>query len=151
MDKLALVSHCYINQNSVLKPLRRPMNTFVDVVKTLLDDEIGIIQLPCPELLYAGLDRADATYEVYDNDKYRKLVQEKLSEMFSELETYKPGLTEIQVHGVLGSPSCGVFHTVKGPIDNCGLVDGSGVFMEELKLLLDEFSNKEIEIYWNEK
>lgn len=45
--KLLIVSHCIINQNSVVEPLARAKGAFPVIIK-LLEEEIGIIQLPCP-------------------------------------------------------------------------------------------------------
>lgn len=54
--KLVLVSHCVINQNSVVLPLAKAGGPF-NFVDTLLKNNIGIYQLPCPEFKFAGLNR----------------------------------------------------------------------------------------------
>ena len=57
--KLAILSHCILNQNSVVKGEYKDINTFLPFVKNLFENNIGILQLPCPETEYYGLKRWD--------------------------------------------------------------------------------------------
>ena len=47
--KVVLVSHCILNQNSVVNDLARAKGAYREIVETIMDNDIGIHQLPCPE------------------------------------------------------------------------------------------------------
>lgn len=49
--KLILISHCILNQNSVVLPLARSKGGF-QIAKFLIDQGVGIIQLPAPSLSF---------------------------------------------------------------------------------------------------
>ena len=49
--KLVLIAHCVINQNSVIEGWARAKGAF-PIAKLLLDESVGIIPLPCPELIF---------------------------------------------------------------------------------------------------
>ena len=86
--KIAIVSHCILNQNSVVNGLERAEGAFNEVVEILLKNNYGIIQLPCPELIYLGIDREGKTKEEYDTKEYRKLCRELLKPIIKYLQEY---------------------------------------------------------------
>ena len=57
--RLVLVSHCLLNQNSISDGTADYAGTFTDIINKLVEKNVGIIQMPCPELLCLGLDRGD--------------------------------------------------------------------------------------------
>ncbi|WP_456471719.1 CD3072 family TudS-related putative desulfidase [Methanocaldococcus sp.] len=133
--KIAIVSHCILNQNSVVKGLERSFNLFKKVVITLLNNDYGIIQLPCPEMLYLGIDREGRTKEEYDTKEYRELCRNILKPIIEYLKEYKKENFKFILIGIEGSPTCGIFKTVTRD----GLTEGSGILMEELlEMLKDE-------------
>ncbi|AEF96747.1 CD3072 family TudS-related putative desulfidase [Methanotorris igneus] len=133
--KIAIVAHCILNQNSVVNGLERAEGAFNDVVELLLKKNYAIIQLPCPEMLYLGIDRVGKTKEEYDTEEYRELCREILKPIVKYLGEYsKEGFRFILI-GIEGSPTCGIFKTVTKE----GLIDGRGILMEEfLKMLENE-------------
>ncbi|ENN96548.1 hypothetical protein J422_02025 [Methanocaldococcus villosus KIN24-T80] len=133
--KIAIVAHCILNQNSVVNGLERAEGAFNDVVELLLKKNYAIIQLPCPEMLYLGIDRVGKTKEEYDTEEYRELCREILKSTIKYLREYsKEGFKFILI-GIEGSPTCGIFKTVTKE----GLIDGRGILMEEfLKMLENE-------------
>ena len=85
---------------------------------------LGVLQLPCPEFTFLGLDRPSMTYEEYNNEQYRTHCQKILMPVIEQLLEYKRGGYDITgVLGIQSSPSCD--HT-------------KGVFMEELRILLQQ-------------
>ena len=123
--RLLLISHCVINQNSVVKPLARARGAF-PIVKSLIDDGIGIIQLPCPELKHLGINRDGMTKNQYDTPEFRKLSKKLLEPILEEVVHYlSNGYTLLGVLGINQSPSCSI-------------TGNRGVFMEELFSMLDE-------------
>ena len=70
--KIAVLSHCILNQNAVVKGEYKDMNVFLPFVKKLFEDNIGILQLPCPETECYGLKRWGHVKEQFDNTGYKK-------------------------------------------------------------------------------
>jgi len=57
--KIIIVAHCLLNQNSISDGTADFPSQFVKIINLLMTNNIGIIQLPCPELTCLGLDRQD--------------------------------------------------------------------------------------------
>ena len=129
--KIAIVSHCILNQNSVVNGLERAEGAFNEVVEILLKNNYGIIQLPCPELIYLGIDREGKTKEEYDTEEYRKLCKKLLKPIIKYLQEYrKDNYKKFILIGIENSPTCDIFKN-------------RGILMEEL---LKEIENLNINI-----
>ena len=78
--KVIVLSHCLLNQNSISDGTSDFPSRFNEVIELLMANDIGMIQLPCPELLCLGLDRGDkhgAKRPVLDeNSRIRELMSE---------------------------------------------------------------------------
>lgn len=57
--KVIFIAHCILNQNSISDGTAVFPAAFKDVIKILLDADIGIVQMPCPELCCLGLNRGN--------------------------------------------------------------------------------------------
>ncbi|XRP97167.1 CD3072 family TudS-related putative desulfidase [Methanocaldococcus sp. 16A] len=117
--KIAIVSHCILNQNSVVNGLERAEGAFNEVVEILLKNNYAIIQLPCPELLYLGINREGKTKEEYDTKEYRKLCRELLKPIIKYLQEYTKDDFKFILIGIENSPTCDIFKN-------------RGILMEEL-------------------
>lgn len=130
--RIVIVSHCILNQNAVVLPLARARGAYNQLIKILLKYNIGIIQLPCPEMAYLGIDRPPMSKSDYNTPGYRNLCKELLKPVFKQIKDYSQ--YQYQIIGVLGieeSPTCGVNH--------------QGILMEELVQLL-QFEALELEM-----
>ncbi len=58
-QKVAFLAHCLLNQNAISDGTAVRPAGFPEMVSYLLEHGVGIVQLPCPELLCLGLDRGD--------------------------------------------------------------------------------------------
>jgi len=139
--KIAVVAHCILNQNSRVLGLAERSNAITEVVEFLIRNDMGIIQMPCPELSHAGILRKEQTRDQYDNAVFRKGCRKIAAEIVDQIREYaKFGIKTKIVIGVDGSPSCGVNETSTG--DTCknmakhGSVKGSGILVEELHFAL---------------
>lgn len=122
--KIILLSHCIINQNSVVLPLARAKGPF-PFVGTIIKNNIGIYQFPCPELKFGGLNRKPMPKEKYDTPKYRELCASLSNDIISDLVEYiKNDYKIIGIIGVKHSPTCSIS-------------EKRGIFMEELFKMLD--------------
>lgn len=128
--RIILVAHCVINQNSVVQPLARAKGPF-NFVNTLLENNIGIYQLPCPEFKFLGLKRKPQSKEEYECNEYRTLCKNLTSYVISDIKEYINN--DYKILGIIGineSPTCSITNT-------------RGIFMEEL---FKEFENNNINI-----
>lgn len=123
--KIIIVSHCVLNQNSVVLPLARAEGPFT-FVDTLLKNNIGIYQLPCPEFKFGGLNRKSMTKEEYDTPEYRNLCKTLSAEVINDIVEYvNNDYKAIGIIGINHSPTC----SISGKM---------GILMEEIFKLLDE-------------
>lgn len=127
---LIIVSHCVLNQNSVVLPLARAKGPFT-FVDTILKNNIGIYQLPCPEFKFGGLNRASKTKEEYDTPEYRNLCKTLSLEVINDIVEYVNN--DYKIMGIIG-----INHS-----PTCSISGKRGIFMEEILKLLDK---KEIAI-----
>ncbi|MCG8540849.1 MAG: hypothetical protein MJA82_13055 [Clostridia bacterium] len=126
--KIILLSHCILNQNSVVKLLARAKGAYNMVIEKIIRSNIGIIQLPCPEFLFLGENRLPKTKEEYDNRDYRILCENLIRNIQKQIIEYmKNGYKIIGIIGIEESPSC-------------GLVKNQGIFMEVLLASLDNLN-----------
>ena len=151
--KIAIISHCIINQNSVVKGEYKDINIFFPFIKKLFEENIGILQLPCPETEYYGLRRWGHVKEQFDNCGYRKYVEKIVNSFVDMIKEYiNNGYEIVGIYGIAGSPSCGVNLTCSANwegeislykdkediVSRIKMINESGIFMEIFKSVLDK-------------
>ncbi|MBV7276188.1 hypothetical protein I6U48_25220 [Clostridium sp. PL3] len=123
-----------------------------------MDNNYGIIQLPCPELTIYGLKRWGHVREQFDNPYYRKHCRSIFEPILDQIEDYiKNGYKIEALIAVKGSPSCGYNLTCSSSIwggefidkentdkkiEDLRLINNLGVFMEEIEQTLIEKNMK---------
>ena len=106
--KLILISHCILNQNAVIEGWERASGAF-PVAGLLVESGIGIIQLPCPELLFKGMERPSMTYADYNTKEYRQLCSDSLAPYIIQIKNYiKNGYTLQGLIAIHNSPTCSI-------------------------------------------
>lgn len=154
VKKVILLSHCVINEKSKVKKFEiNPPGDIKEFINLLIDNEIGIIQLPCPEMFCYGLKRWGHVKEQFDTPHYREICRELFQPYLEQIKEYiANGYEIIGLIGIEGSPSCGIYKTCSGKwggelggnpylqdtINTITLADESGVFIEEIKNILSE-------------
>lgn len=151
--KIAIISHCIINQNSVVKGEYKDINIFFPFIKKLFEENIGILQLPCPEIECYGLRRWGHVKEQFDNCGYRKYVEKIVNSFVDIIKEYiNNGYEIVGIYGIAGSPSCGVNLTCSANwegeislykdkediVSRIKMINESGIFMEIFKSVLDK-------------
>ena len=141
--KIVFVSSCLLNTNNKVKGLARYPGMCKEVFDTLHKYGLGINQMHCPETLYLGVQRWWATKNLYDNVGFRSFCRELAKQVVDYIQSYEQvGYKTVAILSCDGSPTCGV--TLTSWDDNWGgppadldynkaLVEGSGVYIEELK------------------
>lgn len=106
--KLILLSHCILNQNSVVLPLARSKGGF-PIAKALFDEGIGIIQLPCPEFKFLGPERKPMNKEEYDIPEYRTLCRDLFTPILEDIKKYlAQDYSLLGIVGINESPTCSI-------------------------------------------
>jgi len=141
--KVAVVAHCILNQNSRVLSIAKRSSIITEIMESLIRHDIGIVQMPCPELSYAGMSRAAQSKDQYDTPMFRKHCRKIARETADQIQEYaKCGIKTKLVIGIDGSPSCGVNETSKrNHGENTSKhekMNGSGILIEELRFILKE-------------
>ncbi|MBN1945633.1 MAG: DUF523 domain-containing protein [Bradymonadales bacterium] len=134
--KLVAVAHCLLNQNAKVQGLAAYPGVFEPLLPVLSECGVGILQLPCPEMIHLGPLRplGTDTYEQYDSPAYREVCQAVAEQVAVQLATYQnAGYRVLFILGIDGSPSCSVTRVPHLTADGSGRLEaGSGIFMEIL-------------------
>ncbi len=80
-----------------------------------MDNNISIIQLPCPEITYYGVKRWGHVKDQFDTTHFRKHCRQLFSIYLEQIEEYiNNGYEILGIVGIEGSPTCGVNKTCVG-------------------------------------
>lgn len=156
MNNILFVSHCVINEFSKVVSFKTPEEyeyDLMDFLKFIHEENIGIVQLPCPEMHCYGLKRWGHVKEQFDHPHYRDECRKMFKPYLNQIIEYRNnGDNVLGIMGIFGSPSCGVFNTcvgdwygeigsnenLDGMISTIKRIDGSGVFIEVIERILEE-------------
>ena len=145
--KVIFLAHCLLNQNAISDGTAVCPAAFGELIQLLLDHEVGVVQMPCPELCCLGLDRGDVHGAdrpvVEENTRIRRAMEkdgprqkrEALADLVAEQvqEYHKHGFQVLGIVGANRSPNCGVETTS----DFDREVEGRGAFMEAIAQRLE--------------
>jgi predicted secreted protein len=127
-NEIEVVAHCLLN----------PLTKVIGLQPIDFCQSGPVIQLPCPEALYLGLDRWAVTRNQLDLPEFRRFCRSMIIHYADLLEMLTKKGTSIRIVGIAGSPSCGIITTSSGYLGGRvrearhETVPGRGVFMEEL-------------------
>jgi len=130
--KIVVVAHCILNQNSRVQGRAYYAGMINEIVDVIRKYGVGVIQMPCPELTYAGLLRPSQTRKQYDTPAFRMHCRQIASSTANQVEEYvRNGFKVLAILSVEGSPTCGV--------EEANL----GILMEELQ---SEMKKRKVEV-----
>ena len=146
--RVIFVAHCVLNQNSISDDTADYPGSNVNVIHALMDAQVGIVQMPCPELCCLGLDRGNIygaeSPVVVENTRIRKEMQKapasvRLAALVEQVmlqiaEYHKYGFEILGIVGINRSPCCGVDTTS----DYDSEIKGQGIFVEGIQEALAE-------------
>ncbi len=150
--KVVITAHCVLNQNSVVHPCARNMKDFSTQIAGFMEENIGIIQLPCPEMKIYGLKRWGHVKDQFMNTHFEDVSRVLLEDYVKQIQDYRANGYEILgIYGIDQSPSCGVNVTCvsskwfgeigdmnKESLDSVSIVKEKGRFMEIFEEMLAE-------------
>lgn len=145
-----IVCHCLLNSNAKIYPLADTKGVYADDLAPVIEEGVGLVQLPCPETCYLGMNRWGMTKEQYDHQAFRDFCKMLLHPILLQITAYaEAGYIISGVAGMDGSPNCGIAKTCigyhggeiysksdKSLGSDLKMVAGRGVFMEILEELL---------------
>ena len=113
--RIIFVSHCIVNQCARAKGVKTQLDGKV-IVKPILDliikHNIGMIQLPCPEIEYEGLNRDACGRNHYNNPLFIKICREYATTTKKTIHQYREsGYSVVGFIGIEYSPTCGISRT----------------------------------------
>ncbi len=151
--KIIVVCHCMLNANAKVSPLALYPGVLRQIMDQFIDDGVGIVQLPCPETAYLGINRWGMCFEQYNHSNYRRHCRRILEPSVDQIEAFsKAGYQIIGILGADGSPNCGVTkiptgltggvirdqEMVESQLKNLTYKKGSGVFLTQLTIMLHQ-------------
>ncbi len=149
--RIIVVSHCLLNANAKVGPLAEYPGVLRQAMDQFIEDGTGILQLPCPESSYLGINRWGMCYEQYNHPNFRRHCRNILTPSLDQIEMFiTAGYEILGVIGADGSPNCGVTKIPSGlsggvirntkdvekQLDNFRYIEGTGVFFNVLNELL---------------
>lgn len=160
MQKIVFVAHCILNISSKVVLYNQQEMDAEEALRRrflgyALEDGVQIVQLPCPEFTLYGAMRWGHVSNQFDNVFFRQHCRNILQPYLQQMKEYLAHPERFEVLGIVGvdgSPSCGVDYTCTGnwygsfgertdleeTLQSCRLVNHSGIFMQELKAMLQE-------------
>ena len=114
-DKVVIVSHCILNQTTRARwrggGASHEPGMLRNVVEILSKNNIGVVQMECPEFSLFGNPRPPRTKDGYDTPLFREKCREIAVRTCDLIEGYLDagmGASVVALVGVENSPSCGV-------------------------------------------
>jgi predicted secreted protein len=147
MAKVAFVAHCLLNQNAKTAGGAVCPGIYSPVVEELRARGWQLMQMPCPEVTFTGLNRFWAVREQYDTIAPRRHCRRIVDPLAGAISVHIQRGDEVVLIGVEGSPSMGVRITSSDPARGGQpqwaegapeLAPGQGIFFEELRAALAE-------------
>lgn len=133
--KVIFLSHCILFQSIRAHGVSIKFSAVVrPIVELLMENNINLIQMPCPEIPYDGVIRKAVRKDVYDNPKFRKICSRYARQVVNLMRDLSDaGFKIVGILGVENSPTCGVRFVFR---ERKGRVNEPGIFIEELQRLL---------------
>lgn len=162
MKRILLVTHCILNRASKVErynidEIKEEDEMRKELLKLVLEKDIDLLQLPCPEFSMYGSKRWGHVKDQFDNPFFKKHCKNILYPVIEQIIEYHTNKDKFEILGIVaidGSPSCGYNFTCRGDyggeiggctslntkIKSIVLENETGIFIDELKRLLESNS-----------
>ncbi|HAX52366.1 MAG TPA: hypothetical protein DIW17_05880 [Clostridiales bacterium] len=160
MKKIIFAAHCILNTASKVVLYNQEEIDAEEALRKefmhkVIEQNVQVIQLPCPEFTLYGARRWGHVSDQFDNVFFREHCRNILSPIIMQLKAYLAEESWFEVLGFVGvdgSPSCGADYTCRGnwygsfegrenldeTLADCQLEKGHGVMIAVLKEMLEE-------------
>jgi predicted secreted protein len=114
--KVVVCTHCILNQNAKLEGIAGYPGMIEEVMAIIGRSGAGILQIPCPEVIYEGIGRFDKSVEQYRCHAFKSLSKTIASGVVDQIEDYLSWGYQIPaILAIDGSPTCGFNLTQSAP------------------------------------
>lgn len=153
---ILIVANCILNPHAQVYSKNRENLDLKELLDWVYENQIGIMQLPCPETYIYGLRRWGHVREQFNNKFFKKTSKKILKPFLSQLIEYvNNGYKIIGILGVNGSPSCGIdfscssttwmgeissIDSIEKKLNELEYVEKKGIFMKIFYKLINEYN-----------
>ncbi len=139
-----MVAHCILDPETVVRGISFNRSAALQIVRGLLDLDLSIVQLPCPEFSVLGARRWAQSYEQYRGVFFERRCRAMAAQVMDHAEEMvRAGVVLLGAIGVEGSPTCSVYANTSADYGGALPADGArlpesfrvrrrGVFVEFL-------------------
>ena len=133
--RLIFLSHCCLNQNAKVRGIAIYPGAIRPLVEMLVDADLGMVQMPCPEMTYVGAMRWGHVKDQYNSPMFRRHCQALATSVLDQAEEYRRAGYQIAGFVMMdGSPVCGLNRTPR-PKDPEVLWGGMAWYVPESEYL----------------
>jgi predicted secreted protein len=112
--RVIFLSHCLLNQNAKVRGIAKYPGVHKPLIDLLCEHDIGIFQMPCPEMSYLGPMRWGQVKDQYNTPMFRHHCENLATEVLEQAQEYRrAGYDLIGFVMVDGSPVCGLNRTAQ--------------------------------------
>ncbi len=129
-----LLAQAYQAQGIVKYEWKSSVRPIVDMI---LDNDINIIQMPCPETEASGLVREPKGITKYDTKEFNEVCEAAACRIYNDVKrVIESGYDVVAILGIEQSPSCCVNYIYS----NKGMENRKGLFIEKVYEKVKEFN-----------
>lgn len=122
VKRILLVSHCILNNASKVEldeaGLAGEYKLRGELMNLIIEKNIQVIQLPCPEFIMYGSQRWGHVKNQFQHPFYKEQCRKLLDSVLMQVQEYTQHPETFSVIGIVsveGSPNCGYHRTCEGP------------------------------------
>ena len=122
VKRILLVSHCILNNASKVEldeaGLAEEYRLRSELMNLIIEKNIQMIQLPCPEFIMYGSQRGGHVKNQFQHPFYKEQCRKLLDSVLMQVQEYTQHPETFSVMGIVsveGSPNCGYHRTWEGP------------------------------------
>jgi predicted secreted protein len=133
--KMIVVCHCHLNQNARAAGIEKYPAFNPKLLTLIRKEKAGVLQLPCPETNFVGVEHAPKDQEFFDTPKYNSYVKQIAKDTVRLMKRYiAKGYKFTRFIALKSSPSCGImFVHCKGR-----KIRGQGLMIEAFRRELED-------------
>jgi predicted secreted protein len=112
--RVIFLSHCFLNQNAKVRGIAKYPGVHKPLIDLLTQHDVGIFQMPCPEMSYLGPMRWGYVKDQYNTPMFRRHCEKIAQQVLDQAVEYRRAHYElVSFIMVDGSPVCGLNRTAQ--------------------------------------
>ncbi len=112
--RVIFLSHCMLNQNAKVRGIAKYPGVHKPLIDMLTQHDVGIFQMPCPEMSYLGPMRWGHVKDQYNTLMFRRHCEKIAQQVLDQaVEYHRSDYELVGFIMVDGSPVCGLNRTAQ--------------------------------------